>query len=87
MIKVLDFYADWCGPCKVMKPIFADLEEEYEGKVEFESVDVEENGALASKYQVMSIPTFVILKDGEEVVRRMGAMTKETFKNWIEENI
>ncbi len=70
-----------------MKPIFADLEEEYEGKVEFESVDVEENGALASKYQVMSIPTFVILKDGEEVVRRMGAMTKETFKNWIEENI
>ncbi|MBD3365912.1 thioredoxin [candidate division WWE3 bacterium] len=86
MTKVIDFYADWCGPCKVMKPIFAELKEEYEGKVEFESIDVEENGSMASKYQVMSIPTFVILKDEKEVARRLGAMPKEAFKSWIEEN-
>lgn len=87
MTKVLDFYADWCGPCKVMKPVFEELEEEYKGKVEFESIDVEQQGSLASKYQVMSIPTFVILEDEEEVDRRLGAMPKEAFKSWLEEHV
>ncbi len=87
MTKVLDFYADWCGPCKVMKPVFEELEEEYKGKVEFESIDVEQQGSLASKYQVMSIPTFVILEDDEEVDRRLGAMPKEAFKSWLEEHV
>jgi thioredoxin 1 len=87
MPKVLDFYADWCAPCKAMKPVFEDLEEEYEGKVEFESIDVEEKGALASKYQIMSIPTFVILEDDEEVARKLGAMSKEAFKSWLEKHI
>lgn len=87
MIKLMDFYADWCGPCKVMEPVFAELEKEYEGKVEFERVDVEENGALAAKYRVMSIPTFVILKDGEETARRLGAMPKEIFKSWLDSNL
>ncbi|HDQ88743.1 MAG TPA: thioredoxin, partial [candidate division WWE3 bacterium] len=57
------------------------------GKVEFESIDVEANGALAGQYQVMSIPTFVILKDDKEVARTMGAMPKDVFKTWLEENI
>ncbi|HOM78157.1 thioredoxin [Patescibacteria group bacterium] len=87
MIKVLDFYADWCGPCKVMSPVFEALKKEYAGKAEFESIDVEANGAMAGQYQVMSIPTFIILKDGKEVSRRMGAMPKDTFKTWLEENI
>lgn len=87
MIKLLDFYADWCGPCKVMAPVFEALKKEYEGKVEFESVNVEEKGALAGQFQVMSIPTFVVLKDDKEVSRRMGAMPKETFKTWLEESL
>ena len=87
MIKILDFYADWCGPCKVMSPVFEAMKEEYAGKVEFESIDVEAQGALAGQYQVMSIPTFVILKDGQEISRRMGAMPKEVFKTWLDENL
>lgn len=87
MIKILDFYADWCGPCKVMSPVFEALKKEYVGKIEFESIDVEANGALAGQYQIMSIPTFVILKDDKEVSRRMGAMSKDAFKTWLEENI
>jgi thioredoxin 1 len=87
MIKLLDFYADWCGPCKVMTPVFEALKKEYEGKVEVESINVEEKGALAGQYQVMSIPTFVVLKDDKEVSRRMGAMPKEAFKTWLEESL
>jgi len=87
MIKVLDFSADWCGPCKFMGPIFAELTEEYSGKVEFESIDVESNRSMASQYQVMSIPTFVVLKEGREISRRIGAMPKEALKNWIDENL
>ena len=87
MIKVLDFSADWCSPCKFMEPIFEELIGEYSGKVEFESIDVESNRSIASKYQVMSIPTFVVLKEGRETSRRIGAMPKESLKSWIDDNL
>jgi thioredoxin len=87
MISLIDFYADWCGPCKMMAPIFEEVEKAYEGKVEFKKVDVEAEDTEASKYQVMSIPTFVILKDGKEVDRRMGAMPKEMLTGWIDEHL
>lgn len=87
MITLIDFYADWCGPCKIMKPVFEQVEKEYEGKVEFKKVDVEAEGEKAAKYGVMSIPTFVIEKDGEEVDRKMGAMPKEVLKSWVDSHI
>ncbi len=87
MLQVIDFYADWCGPCQMMKPIFEEVEQEYEGKVEFKKVDVETEGALAEEYQVKGIPTFVILRDGKEVDRRSGAMPKELLKQWIDANL
>lgn len=75
--KVIDFYADWCGPCQMMKPVIEELEKELAGKVEFVKVNVDEDQATASKYGVMSIPTFVIEKDGKEIDRKIGFVPKE----------
>ncbi|MFC1622081.1 thioredoxin [Patescibacteria group bacterium] len=87
MIKLIDFYADWCGPCKVMEPIFEEIKGEFEGKVEFKKVNVEQEGGEAAKFNVMSIPTFVIMKDEEEVDRRSGAMPKEALAEWINSHL
>lgn len=84
MIKVIDFYADWCGPCKMMDPILKELEKELHGKVEFKQVDVDAEQDKAQEYGVLSIPTFVIIKDGEEVDRIVGAHGKSQFKQLIE---
>jgi len=87
MIQLIDFYADWCGPCQVMKPTFEELKNEYEGRVEFITDDVEQEGTRSGEFGVMSIPTFVILKDGEEADRRIGAMPKEQLKSWLESQL
>ncbi|MFA6981510.1 MAG: thioredoxin [Patescibacteria group bacterium] len=87
MFQFLDFYADWCGPCQAMKPIFEEIEKDYEGKVEFKKVDVEVEGAMAQEFGVVSIPTFVVLKDGKEIARKMGAMPKEVLKQWLDSNL
>lgn len=87
MITLIDYYADWCGPCKAMKPIFAELEEEYKGKVEFKKVDVDAERDEAEKNGIMNIPTFVILKNGVEVSRKSGAMPKQVLKDWISSNL
>lgn len=87
MLTLIDFYADWCGPCKIMKPIFEKVAPAYEGKVEFKEVDVEADLAASSKFGVMSIPTFVILKDGVEVDRKIGAMPEQMLKDWLNKHL
>lgn len=75
-VKLLDFWAIWCGPCKMMEPIFEELEKEYKDKIEFVKINVDENPAEASKYGVMSIPTYVVEKDGKEIARKVGYTSK-----------
>lgn len=79
MVKLLDFWATWCGPCKFMAPIIEDLEKELAGKVEIEKIDVDQNQEMAQKYGVMSIPTYVVLKDDKEVGRIIGATSKDNL--------
>jgi thioredoxin 1 len=84
MIALIDFYADWCGPCKIMKPIFEEVKKEYEGKIDFQKVDVEADAEKASKFGIMSIPTLVIMKDDQEMGRKMGAMPKDALIAWLD---
>ena len=87
MLQLLDFYADWCGPCKIMAPLLDDIAKELSGKLELKKIDVEAEGALASEFGILSIPTFVILKNGKEADRKEGAMPKEVLKNWINSHL
>ena len=75
-MKLLDFWAAWCGPCKVMEPVIEELEKELEGKVEIVKINVDDKPDEAAKYGVMSIPTYIVLKDDKEVGRKIGVTSK-----------
>ena len=83
----VDFYADWCGPCKMMSPVIDKLAEEYEGKIKVGKVNVDENGDLAVKYGIMSIPNMIFFKNGEVADRVVGAIPKPAMKEKFEKNI
>ena len=85
-LQLLDFYADWCGPCVVMNPVIEELERELKGNVEIKKIDVDQNQDEASKYGVMSIPTYLILKDGKEVERFVGVQSKEVIKHKLSQH-
>lgn len=75
-VKLLDFWAPWCGPCHVMAPVLEELEKELAGKREIIKINVDEKPEEAQKYGVMSIPTYIILKDNKEVGRKIGVTPK-----------
>lgn len=81
---LVDFYADWCGPCRMMAPILEAVAAEKEDLL-VAKVNVDENAELASRYGVMSIPTLVVLEDGEEIKRIVGARPKDALLSEIEE--
>ncbi len=81
---LLDFYATWCGPCKMMSPIVEEIEKEMQGKAKIYKIDIDEERELAIKYEIMSIPTFVILKNGEVSETAVGMRDKEELIKLIE---
>lgn len=82
---LVDFYAEWCGPCKMMAPIFAELAGEYEGKLKFAKLDTDQNQQIAVKFNVMSIPTLVLIAKGKEAGRIIGFSNKADLKTRIDE--
>lgn len=83
----VDFFAQWCGPCKMAAPIVEKLADQYAGKMIIAKLDVDENNQTAAEYGVMSIPTVIIFKDGEEVDRTIGFPGEDGFKKMIEKNL
>lgn len=84
---VIDFWAPWCGPCRMLSPVVDEIASELEGKIVVAKCNVDENQDLAMRYGVMSIPTVVMLKDGAEVMRSVGAVPKPKLKGDIEANL
>lgn len=74
---LVDFWATWCGPCRMLGPVIAEIAEEQEGKIKVGKVNVDEEGALASKFGIMSIPTVLVFKDGEVTATSIGYKPKE----------
>jgi len=81
---VVDFYATWCGPCKMFGPIFEEVSKT--NNINFIKVDVDKNSDIAREYGVMSIPTIILFKEGKEVKRFTGFMSKENFIEFLNEN-
>ena len=84
----VDFWAPWCGPCQMMGPIVEALAGECDsGKIKIGKLNVDENQEIAGKYQIMSIPTFLIFKNGEKADQLVGGVSKEKMKEFIDKNI
>lgn len=83
-VLLVDFYADWCGPCKMLGPVLEELASEYEGKVNIVKVNVDDQGELASEYGVMSIPNMFIFKNGEVVKQVVGYQPKAALKQLLD---
>ena len=84
---LVDFWAEWCGPCRMISPIIEELANEYEGKAIIGKLDVDSNQESSVKYGVRSIPTILTFKDGEIVDRQVGAVPKEILKNVIDSQL
>ena len=84
---LVDFWAEWCGPCKMLAPVLEEVSEEYAGKVNFFNVDVDENPDLAMQYKIMNIPALVVLKKGEKADTQVGFAPKENIVEFIKKQL
>lgn len=80
---LVDFFAVWCGPCRLIAPVLDDLSKAYDGKVKIVKVDIDESPAIAEQFAVANVPTLIMFKDGEEADRRVGAAPKPALESWV----
>ena len=82
---LVDFYATWCGPCKMMHPVIEEMSKELGGKLRILKVDIDKNNAAARQYQIQAVPTFILFKEGEVKWRGSGAMDKQSLLATMEQ--
>ena len=82
---MIDFYAEWCGPCRMMSPIVEEFAKDYEGQVKIGKINVDEESDLAMRFGVQSIPSFIFIKDGKVIERITGAIPKPILGNYLDE--
>ena len=86
-IVVVDFFATWCGPCKMLSPVFESLRNDMRGTVEFLKVDIDQSMEIAEKYQISTVPTVIVFKNGREVDRLVGFIPKDILRKRLESYI
>lgn len=86
-LVVIDFWAEWCGPCRMMTPIVEELAKEYEGKAVIGKCDVDDNDSVAAKYSVRNIPTIIFLKGGQVVDKQVGVSSKSALEEKINKHL
>ncbi|HFZ5678892.1 TPA: thioredoxin [Staphylococcus aureus] len=86
-VQLVDFWATWCGPCKMIAPVLEELAADYEGKADILKLDVDENTSTAAKYEVMSIPTLIVFKDGQPVDKVVGFQPKENLAEVLDKHL
>ncbi|MCY4044019.1 MAG: thioredoxin TrxA [Cellvibrionales bacterium] len=84
---LVDFWAEWCGPCKMIAPVLEQLSEEYGDNLKIVKVNVDENSATPGKFDVRGIPTLILFKDGEAAAQKVGALSKTQLKEFIDSNV
>ncbi len=84
---VVDFWAAWCGPCRIFSPIIDEVSKSYEKKAKFGKLNTDENNEIAAKYNIMSIPTVLLFQNGEVKAMSVGALPKDSFKKWLDKNL
>jgi thioredoxin 1 len=84
---LVDFWAEWCGPCRMVAPVLDQIADEMDGKVRIAKLNVDENQQIAYQFQVSSIPTFILFKGGQMADRILGARPKSEFENFINRNL
>ncbi len=84
---LVDFHAEWCGPCKVQSPIIKEVAKEIDGKVRIIKIDIDKNHSIAQRYNVRGVPTLVLFKNGQIVWRQSGVQTKEQLITIINQNV
>ncbi|MFP5441575.1 MAG: thioredoxin TrxA [Gammaproteobacteria bacterium] len=84
---LVDFWAEWCGPCKMIAPVLDEVSKEYQGRVKVCKVNVDDHGALAAKYGVRGIPTLLLLKNGNVEATKVGALSKSQLAAFLDSNI